>query len=66
MTRKEIGVTTPYRRANMDNVVREWDNPDQTKAAINAKLEQMAVECERMPFGDTAASFAAWIRGQKL
>lgn len=50
----------------MDNVVREWDNPDQTKAAINAKLEQMAVECERMPFGDTSASFAAWIRGQKL
>ncbi len=33
---------------------------------LNDKLEAMAIECERMPFGDTGASFAAWIRGHKL
>ena len=54
----------------------DWDNIDPqwhymyrglyTSDQINAKLEAMAVECERMPFGDTAQSFAAWIRGQKL
>jgi len=40
--------------------------PLYTSEQINAKLEAMAVECERMPFGDTGASFAAWIRGHKL
>ena len=32
--------------------------------AVRSKLEEMAKECERFPFGDTAASFAAWIRSK--
>lgn len=32
--------------------------------AVRAKLEEIAKECERLPFGDTAASFAVWIRSQ--
>lgn len=32
--------------------------------AVRAKLEELAKECERFPFGDTAASFAVWIRSQ--
>ena len=61
MNRKPIGVTVPHRRP-------EGAKPLslETVKEINAKLEAMAVECERMPFGDTSASFAAWIRGQKL
>lgn len=30
--------------------------------AIRLKLAEMAIEVELMPFGDTSASFAAWIR----
>ena len=62
MNRKPIGVTVPHRKteqpADQDSLA--------VRAAINAKLEVMARKCEQMPFGDTAASFAAWIRGQKL
>lgn len=29
---------------------------------ITLKLSEMAIQVEAMPFGDTAASFAAWIR----
>ena len=32
--------------------------------AIHLKLAEMANEVDLMPFGDTGASFAAWIRGQ--
>ena len=61
MNRKPIGVTVPHRRS-------EGAKPLslETVKEINAKLEAMARECEQMPFGDTAQSFAAWIRGQKL
>ena len=61
MNRKPIGVTVPHRKSTTSM------SPTSPKVlqAINAKLEAMAVECERMPFGDTAQSFAAWIRGQK-
>ena len=32
--------------------------------AVEVKLEELAKECERFPFGDTASSFAAWIRSK--
>jgi hypothetical protein len=31
----------------------------------NATLNEIATKIEAMPFGDTAASFAVWIREQK-
>jgi len=31
----------------------------------NAVLEEVAKDFERMPFGDTAASFAAYVRSMK-
>ena len=31
----------------------------------NATLDEIATKIEAMPFGDTAASFAVWIREQK-
>ena len=31
----------------------------------NATLDEIADKIGKMPFGDTAASFAAWIREQK-
>lgn len=32
---------------------------------MHLKLRQMANEIEAMPFGDTSASFAAWIRNHE-
>ena len=61
MTRKQIGIAVPHRKPG---TVKQSLTVQQK--AINAKLEAMAVECERLPFGDTAQSFAAWIRGKKL
>ena len=31
----------------------------------NATLDEIAAKIDQMPFGDTAASFAVWIRGQR-
>ena len=31
----------------------------------NATLDEIADKIDKMPFGDTAASFAVWIREQK-
>lgn len=33
--------------------------------ARNATLDEIATKIDQMPFGDTAASFAVWIREQK-
>jgi hypothetical protein len=33
--------------------------------AIRLKLNEMANEVDAMPFGDTGASFAVWIRNQE-
>lgn len=33
--------------------------------AVKQERERLAQEIEKMPFGDTAASFAAWIRSQQ-
>ena len=35
------------------------------KLAQNEKLDEIAIKIEAMPFGDTAASFAVWIKEQK-
>lgn len=35
-------------------------------SAVNDKLDDIAKKIEAMPFGDTAASFAVWIREQKV
>ena len=32
--------------------------------AIKMKCDEMADQIEKMPFGDTAASFATWVRSQ--
>lgn len=40
-------------------------HPDMNAAKaeiIQAERERLAMLCERMPFGNTAHSFAAWIR----
>ena len=34
--------------------------------AVNDKLDEIATKIDQMPFGDTAASFAVWIREQKV
>ena len=34
------------------------------KLVAKAKAEEIATACERLPFGDTAHSFAVWIREQ--
>jgi hypothetical protein len=45
----------------------EWH--DRLKAAIfterNATLEEVAKEFDKMPFGDTSASFAIFVRNMK-
>lgn len=33
-----------------------WDS------AVQVERERLAKQCERLPFGNTAHSFAAWIR----
>jgi predicted GNAT superfamily acetyltransferase len=35
-----------------------------TELIAKAKAEEIAVACEKLPFGDTAQSFATWIREQ--
>ena len=35
------------------------------RLAQNEKLDEIADKIGKMPFGDTAASFAVWIREQK-
>ena len=35
------------------------------EASRNATLDEIAKKIEAMPFGDTAASFAVWIREQR-
>jgi hypothetical protein len=44
-----------------------WDAFDLinfAKLVAKAKAEEIANACERLPFGDTAHSFAIWIREQ--
>lgn len=43
-----------------------WNQSIQNFAKLvsKAKVEEIATACERLPFGDTAHSFAIWIREQ--
>lgn len=46
----------------------EWalvNLPPAQRDIRNATLDEIATKIEAMPFGDTAASFAVWIREQK-
>jgi hypothetical protein len=46
----------------------EYVSPDLEKlirVAQNQKLDEIANKIAAMPFGDTAASFAVWIKEQK-
>lgn len=48
-----LGETTAE---ELDVFLRTW------QLAIQAERNRLARECELLPFGDTAASFAVWIR----
>jgi len=41
------------------------DTLEQLNNTRNDTLEEVAKEFEKMPFGDTAASFAVFVRGMK-
>lgn len=41
---------------DLDAFLRTWQR------AIKAERERLARECEQLPFGQTAANFAVWIR----
>lgn len=43
-------------REELDVFLRTWQR------AVQAERERLALECSKLPFGDTAASFAVWIR----
>ena len=42
-----------------------YTSPPAQQNIRNATLEEIAAKIGKMPFGDTAASFAVWIREQK-
>jgi hypothetical protein len=50
-------------REELDVFLRTWQRAVQ--ATRNQTLDEIATKIEAMPFGDTAASFAVWIREQK-
>jgi hypothetical protein len=43
-------------REELDVFLRTWQR------AIQAERDRLAKECAQLPFGDTAASFAVWIK----
>jgi hypothetical protein len=43
-------------REELDVFLRTWQR------AIQAERDRLAKECALLPFGDTAASFAVWIK----
>ena len=43
-------------KEELDVFLRTWQR------AIEAERQRLARECELLPFGDTAASFAVWIK----
>jgi len=48
-----------------DAFPKEYTIHDIMPVSRNETLEEVAKEFDRMPFGDTAASFAAFVRGMK-
>lgn len=61
---REVGAT-PYTNRHYPDRPTHTFNPEQLErfAAFVAAAERdrIARECAKLPFGDTAASFAAWI-----
>lgn len=54
-----------FRNTDKDQDVRLEDLERFYTITRNATLDEIATKIEAMPFGDTAASFAVWIREQK-
>ena len=54
-------------QSNLKQVIELYDSPDQPaqQNIRNATLDEIADKIALMPFGDTAASFAVWIKEQK-
>lgn len=50
-------------KEELDVFLRTWQRAVQ--ATRNQTLDEIATKIALMPFGDTAASFAVWIREQK-
>jgi hypothetical protein len=60
--KKETGAETIRYR---DAFPKEYTIHDIMPVSRNETLEEVATEFDKMPFGDTAASFAAFVRGMK-
>ena len=50
---------------NPKHIVPLYTSPPAQRDIRNATLDEIAAKIAAMPFGDTAASFAVWIREQK-
>ena len=55
-----MNITTTYDEAMVKAMIAEAVAKER-----NATLDEIADKIGKMPFGDTAASFAVWIREQK-
>jgi hypothetical protein len=68
-TREELDVfLRTWQRAAQAERNRVWTQDhwaEYERGIRNATLDEIAKKIEAMPFGDTAASFAVWIREQK-
>jgi hypothetical protein len=70
-----VTVLTPedeeFERIQRESMLRNASQPSRTdeqereNTCRNNALEEVAKEFEKMPFGDTAASFAIFVRGMK-
>ena len=62
-------VSSIRRKQEMDELGREFDKAYSEyttfKQTRNNTLEEVAKEIEKLPFGDTAASFAIFVRNMK-
>ena len=68
-TREEFDVfLRTWQRASQAERSRTWTQEHWTeyeRSIRNTTLDEIAKKIEAMPFGDTAASFAVWIREQR-
>jgi hypothetical protein len=68
MTNEEVMKTMTdmgLHEGGMDNWVADNAWVKFANTTRNATLDEIADKIDKMPFGDTAASFAVWIREQK-
>ena len=64
MTEEERNMDLTIAELEQENRLLRARN-DRMVSERNAVLEEIAAKIGAMPFGDTAASFAVWIREQK-